>query len=493
VRIGRSGGKPERIRRRDFALLWSASAISQLGNVCSATANPLLALLLTHSPIFAGWVGAASTIPALLMHLPAGWLVDRCNRRLLMFIGQAGRLVAGAMLVWALWSGDQSTIMIIIVVSAICEGAFLVLYNAAEITAVQRVVNSVELPAALALNEARVHIAVIAGKPLGGFLLELNRALPYCVNMVGFIWSFVALIGMKKKDYQPPYEARPRNVTSIIGVVKEVVQHSFLRTVIIVCALGNFCFQIIVLSLLVLAQQQHMSGILIGLLLATSGIGGLAGSMIAPRVRRHVKHERNLIGFCVAAWAGLTLVIALYAHPVVGLIAWGGLSITGGFLNVAVVTYQVREVPGHMLGRVMAVNRFVTSGAVPLGAMTAGYVVAELQPAGAAWWVFIAIALMAGVNLAKCLPAFATIAARASAIMIRFVLRRLPPVGAVLVKFLPAFIAIALLAGAIMVRLLLGGLLPAWLKWRPSRSKPSTPRYEEIPERPPASAGASVS
>jgi MFS family permease len=472
VRIGRSRGTPNRPRRSDFALLWSASAISQLGNVCTATANPLLALLLTQSPIFAGWVGVASTIPALLMQLPAGWLVDRCNRRLLMFIGQAGRLAAGVLLVWALWTGHRSTIVIVIVVAAICEGAFLVLYNAAEITAVQRVVNSAELPSALALNEARVHIAVIAGKPLGGFLLELNRALPYCVNMAGFLWSFVALIAMKKKDYQPRHEARPWAGTSVISVVKEVMQHSFLRTVVVVCALGNFCFQIIVLSLLVLAQQRHMSSTLIGLLLATSGIGGLAGSMIAPRVRARMKDERNIIGLCVAAWAALTLVIAMSTHPVVGLIAWGGLSVTGGFLNVALVTYQVREVPGHMLGRVMAVNRFVTSGAVPLGALMAGYLVAALQPSGAAWSAFIAIAVMAGV------------------ILVRFVLRRLLPAGADLVKSYLVVIAIAVMAALILLNFLLRRLLPvSWLNRRPSRREATTfPPPEEIHERTPEPA-----
>ena len=395
MRIGRSGGKPNRTRRNDFALLWSASALSQLGNICSATANPLLALLLTNSPIFAGWVAAASTIPTLLMHLPAGWLVDRYNRRLLLFIGQAGRLAASALLVWALWSGDQSTMMIIIIVAAICEGAFWVLYNAAEITAVQRVVNSVELPSALALNEARVHIAVIAGKPLSGFLFELNKAFPYCINLMGFIWSIPALFIMKKKDYQPLQEDRSWDGTSIARVVKEVARSSFMRTVVIVCAIGNFCFQIVVLSLLVLAQQQNMSSTLIGLLLAISGIGGLVGSLIAPRVRPRVKGERNVISFCVAAWAALTFVVAVSAQPVVGLIAWGGLSIAGGFLNVALLTYQVREVPGHMLGRVMAINRFLTSGAVPLGALTAGYVVTEFQPPGAVWLVFIVIMLMA--------------------------------------------------------------------------------------------------
>ncbi len=118
-----------------------------------------------------------------------------------------------------------------------------------------------------------------------------------------------------------------------------------------------------------------------------------------------MKDERNIVKFCVVAWAALTFVIAVSAQPVVGLIAWGGLSVTGGFLNVAVTTYQVRRVPGHMLGRVMAINRFLTSGAVPLGALTAGYIIAQFQPNGAAWLVFAPIAVLAvAVHPRKLLP-----------------------------------------------------------------------------------------
>jgi MFS family permease len=394
--------------RRDYTLLWSASATSQLGNICSTTANPLLALLLTHSPIFAGWVCAASTVPALLMYLPAGWFVDRCNRRLLMFVGQTGRLVAGGGLVYALWSEHWPAGMV--VVAAVCEGTFLVLYNAAEITAVQQVVNTAELPSALALNEARIHIAVTAGKPLGGFLFECNKAFPYCLNLAASIGSIIALIKMKERNYQPQATPnRPGARLSTFAAVKEVLFSPFLRTVVIVCAIGNLVFQTVLLLLLVLAERQHMSSLGIGLLLATSGVGGLAGSMIAPKAGKRVRDERSMIELCVMAWAALTLVVAMSAQPVVGLIAWGGLSVTGGILNVAITTYEVKRVSGHMLGRVMGLVRFVTSGAVALGALLAGYVVCWLQPQRAAWLAFALIASMAFVVLLSRLAPVRTI------------------------------------------------------------------------------------
>lgn len=393
------------MRSRDFTLLWSASASSQLGSMCTATANPLLVLLLTHSPIIAGWAGAASTFPALVMYLPAGWFVDRFNRRRLLFLSQSGRFVVYACLICGLGLGYHRTSLL--VVTAFCDGTLLVIYSAAEITAVQRVVDSDRLPSALAMNEARNHLALLAGRPLGGFLYGQNRVFPYSVNVLASLWSIVALSRMKRKDYQPRQavdrssEVPDRLPTlPVLRGLKVVISSQFLRTVIVLCAVGNFFFQTVSLSLVVLAEQRHMSSAGIGLLLATSGVGGIAGSVIAPAAGRRIQNEQNIIKLCAVAWTGLTLVVALSRQPVVGLIAWGALSVTGGFLNVVIFTYQARRVPGHLLGRVMGINRFVTSGAVPLGALSAGYIVAELRPEHAAWLAFgVIFSLTCGVLL----------------------------------------------------------------------------------------------
>jgi MFS family permease len=382
------------MRWRDFTLLWSASAASQLGGMCAATANPLLALVLTRSPVFAGYVGAASTIPTLLMHLPAGWFVDRFNRRLLMFAGQAGRLAGCGLVVYALWTRDYSKPLLI--TGALCEGMFLVLYSSAEITAVQRVVDPDMLSSALAVNEARRHLALITGKPLGGFLFGQGKIYPYLVNMLAGVWSLSALFMMDKTNYQPHgadgTADHPKRGISLFDGVKTVIGDPFLRTVTVVCAVGNYFFQTVMLLLIVLAQRQHMSSSRIGLLLATSGVGGLIGSIVAPKLGKCIGRH-NIVWICVLAWTALTFVVAVSAHPVIGLIAWGGLSVTGGLLNVALVTYQTKQVDEHLLGRVMGINRFLTSGAVPLGALSAGYIVAVLQPRAAAWLAFAAIAL----------------------------------------------------------------------------------------------------
>ena len=58
-------------RNRDYLLLWSGQALSDIGGAVSGLAFPLLVLSITHSAAQAGFVAALRALPALLMTLPA--------------------------------------------------------------------------------------------------------------------------------------------------------------------------------------------------------------------------------------------------------------------------------------------------------------------------------------------------------------------------------------------------------------------------------------
>ncbi|WP_433464048.1 MFS transporter [Spirillospora sp. CA-128828] len=83
---------------RDFTVLWSGSAASQLGSMNAAIALPLLALSLTRSPVFAGWIAAAGTGPGFLPYLPAGMLLDRFDRRRITLTCQCTRFTVSGLL-----------------------------------------------------------------------------------------------------------------------------------------------------------------------------------------------------------------------------------------------------------------------------------------------------------------------------------------------------------------------------------------------------------
>jgi MFS family permease len=69
-------------RHRDFLLLWSGQAVSQVGTRVGRVALPLLAVsALGATPWQMGLLTAAGTAAFLLVGLPAGVLLDRVRRR----------------------------------------------------------------------------------------------------------------------------------------------------------------------------------------------------------------------------------------------------------------------------------------------------------------------------------------------------------------------------------------------------------------------------
>jgi MFS family permease len=78
---------------RDFAKLWLAQGVSNLGDGVYVTALPLLAATLTRDPLLVSAVMFAEWLPWLLFGLLAGALLDRWERRRVMWMVDAARLV----------------------------------------------------------------------------------------------------------------------------------------------------------------------------------------------------------------------------------------------------------------------------------------------------------------------------------------------------------------------------------------------------------------
>src|SRR5206468_1319142 len=84
----------ERVSSRgQFGRLWSASAISNLGNGMTVTAAPLLAASLTHDPRLVAGLSAATMLPWLVCGLTGGAIADRVDRKWLMTLVDGARAV----------------------------------------------------------------------------------------------------------------------------------------------------------------------------------------------------------------------------------------------------------------------------------------------------------------------------------------------------------------------------------------------------------------
>src|SRR5262249_52154798 len=153
---------------RDYMLLWSGQTVSSVGTQVSLIAFPFLVLGLTGSPTQAGFMGALRAVPYLIFSLPAGALIDRWDRKVVMIICDTGRARALCTTPLAPLPG-QFPLTRFSLVSA-TEGTLFVFFNLAEVASLPRVVPKEQLPAANAQNAATEGTAVLVGPPLGGAL-----------------------------------------------------------------------------------------------------------------------------------------------------------------------------------------------------------------------------------------------------------------------------------------------------------------------------------
>jgi len=181
-------------RNRDFMLLWAGQTVSILGGNVSGFALTLLILELTGSPARAGFITTLGAVPYLLFSLPAGALVDRWDRKRLMILCDAGRALALGSIPLALWAGRLSPLQLYGVV--VVERTLFVFFNAAQASALTRVVTPAQLPAARARNEATHYgVGSLLGPALGGVLYQgLGRAVPFLADALSYGVSVVSLL-----------------------------------------------------------------------------------------------------------------------------------------------------------------------------------------------------------------------------------------------------------------------------------------------------------
>ena len=144
---------PAELRRnRDFLVVLFGQGISSFGDSISNTALPILVLALTGSGLAMGIVGVMSTLPDLLVGLPAGAYADRWDRRKMMFVADLGRAVLTALVPISVWL-DGPTLAIVIGV-AFPLNALRVLWLAAYTAAVPGLVGRDQVPRANGIFEA---------------------------------------------------------------------------------------------------------------------------------------------------------------------------------------------------------------------------------------------------------------------------------------------------------------------------------------------------
>lgn len=356
---------------RNFRLLWGATTLSNLGDGLRLVALPLLATSVTNDPRLIAGVTVAERLPWLFFILPGGAWADRYDRRVLRMRLDMARAIVMVGLV-AVILLDQVSIGLIFVVAAMLASAEAVV-DSSSMAMVPATVELGDLERAGGrLGSTELAMNDLVGPPVGGLLFGLSIAIPFGLDALSFagaalVMAFMSGTFTSGAVHTPGVAMRTRVSEGFTWLWN---QHLLRTLAIISTALGTASFVGNAVFVLYAREVLELSEFGYGVLLVPGAVGGIVGSLIAPRFRRFPL--RVTLSCAVLASGAATWLIAATSHPVVaGLltaVSFGAIMVW----NVLTLALRQRLIPNEMLGRVGASYRFFVFLGMPVGALIGG-------------------------------------------------------------------------------------------------------------------------
>ena len=379
--------------------LWTATAISNLGDGISGVAYPWVASAVTRSPLLIAAAGFASRLPWLIFTLHAGVITDRFDRRKLIIAMDTIRgvltLIVGAIVLLNKDSlpslNDLSSITdletnwplyITLVITAFLFGLAEVLRDNSAQTLMPSVVDAENLEKANGrMWSAESLTNSFIGPPLGSLLIGIAIYLPFFVD-AGTFFVAVALIASISGSFKP-VEEKPREKINFKAEIKEGYRwlwaHDLLRPMAIILGALNLVGTMVAATFILYTQEVLNTSVFVFAVLGTAGaVGGIAGGLVAPKISEKIGSGPSL-------W--LSLAMGPIGAVIIGTsnswhVVWVVL-LFQSFLSVLwnTITVSLRQsiIPTYLLGRVNSVYRFFGWGSIPIGMFLGGAIVSIAQ------------------------------------------------------------------------------------------------------------------
>ncbi|HEX9034533.1 MAG TPA: MFS transporter [Streptosporangiaceae bacterium] len=403
------GGPAHRPLRRNmsFQALWAGSAAASLGVTVADIAYPLAILTVTGSPADAGLFAAVETAGAILAGLPGGHLADRRSPRAILVAAESARALITAGIAVALWLEVLS--LPILLAAAVLLGAGRSLVSAARLLLVRAVVPKEQLTAALTQDEVRISGAELAGPPLGGALYGvrvLGHVMPFVFTAVSFALSLVSAAIVRVPDRKagtassPGQPGSPGDRSGMLVGIQAIWRNPALRAGMTLLAIVNAVGVSLNLIAVVILRAESVRPAMIGVALAGTAVGGLAG---APLVRPLHKLRPGVL--LIVACAFEIPLMALIAVPygpwwMAGILFAASLGVPA--MRVLIDVLILRQAPEEERGRIVGAVLTMLGAGMPAG-LAIGGLLLQYLPAQAAMLVMTGL-LTVGVLYSAAKP-----------------------------------------------------------------------------------------
>ena len=330
---------------------------------------------LTKEPLTLGYLGLYEAIPRILMSLPAGYIVERMEKRKALMIVVFTYFLSTLGIALSMYFLQNSPYLIpIIFVIILIMGLVGSLGPSASVSIFSHIISKEDTPRFAAINSNVWQIGAIVGPIIGGYLIHIFGETVSMFSVAAIL--SISILSVLFIEKIPSLNTLPFNFKNSIIQIREGLDFVF-NNKILLWAISLDLFAVLfggaVALLPVFAEEILQVGSQgYGWLKAAMPIGS-AISMILLAARPLQKNTGKWLLFSIAMFGVFTLVFAISKNIYLSLAM---LFLMGAFDAVSVIirsTLLILETPAEMKARVASVNQMFISSSNEIGAFESGF------------------------------------------------------------------------------------------------------------------------
>jgi MFS family permease len=387
------------LRYRNFAVLWTASLISNVGSWMQTVAVGALVISRTGQASWAVLVAAGAFLPTGLLSPVGGALADRLPRRPAIAIGNLGQAVVAAAIALLVARGSAGPYALLALVTA--QGCLSALIGPFSQAILPDLVPRSEFFAASSLNSAQWNAGRILGPALAGATVAaFGYAASFTANAVSFLAVVAAMLFVRLSPPPGSAEALARALRAGLRIAWD--QPSCRAATVTIAAVAFLAAPFIALVPAVALSLSGRGGTAVAgataVLTTAQGLGAVAGAFCLPPLALRAGRGRLL------AWSLSLLPVTLVGYGAARSLWWAAaLLFAVGLVYMSVLsglqTVVQLHAPEAYRGRVLSLFMVALGVAYPLGSLVQGPLA---DHAGVAWVTIGSALVLALVCLLAC-------------------------------------------------------------------------------------------
>ena len=384
-------------------LLWS-SITAKLGNSITIVVLMYAIATATNKAIFISLVLLAEMLPMILVGLLAGAIADKYPRYKIMMASEWLQTISVVLMIFSL---HNPYLLLILIFLQNIAAAF---YTPARSAFISQIVPKEMLSSAIGLTHSIYQVISIVGPALAGVLLFLidNSSL-LIINVITFLLSTLFIYRasklVKNLEADKPNGQKEPILQSIRYGIKATFEIATLRFLIILIILVMFAAGIFnANSEIISLKLFEVSELHYGLLGAVMGIGGIAGSLLAPYLIKKLPPNKFFIAASVILGCWMIVILPFYLFgsslQLMLLYVWVFMiGILTAFLNIPINSIFLAITPNEIKGRAVSILQMSVNFAIVIGILVGGILASFISVLSATAIAGVAIIIAAFISM----------------------------------------------------------------------------------------------